>query len=72
MRKMSPQKAQQRIEAYHRGYQIHQHTFVGISDYSSENLFWSAIGWVFQSLAYIVVYPIVYLIVTAIKTFRHE
>lgn len=58
MRNITPQQAQNRIESYHRGYQIHQHTFGGISDYSSENLFWLAISGVFK----LITYPIALLI----------
>jgi len=58
------------MSKFARGRQIHNHTFM--ADYTAENIFWSMLGWLFEKLAYIVVYPIVYLIVTAIKTFRHE
>lgn len=53
------------MDKFARGRQIHQHTFM--SDYTAENIFYSAIGWVFQSIAYLVLYPIVYIIVNLIK-----
>jgi len=58
------------IDKFARGRQIHQHTFM--ADYTAENIFWTLIGKLFTGVAYIVVLPIVYLIVTLIKTFRHE
>ncbi len=58
MRNLTPQQAQQRIESYHRGYQIHQHTFGGVSSYSSENIFWLAISCVFK----LITYPIAFLV----------
>lgn len=53
------------MDKFARGRQIHQHTFM--ADYTSENIFYSIIGWLFQSAVYIVVYPIVFIVVNLIK-----
>jgi len=56
------------MDKFARGRQIHQHTFM--ADYTAENLFFSVIGWLLQTVAYIVVYPIVFLIVNLIKAIQ--
>ena len=53
------------MDKFARGRQIHQHTFM--ADYTAENIFYSLLSWVFQNLAYIVVYPIVFIVVNLIK-----
>ena len=57
-RNISSTQAQQRIESYHRGFQIHKHTFSGLRDYSSENTFWVLTGAVLR----LIVTPLAWLI----------
>lgn len=52
-----------------RAKQVHNHTFAG--DFTAENIFWSIIGCIFQTMVYLVVYPIVYVVVNSIKYFKN-
>jgi len=58
------------LDNYTRGKQIQHHTFH--ADFTAENLFWSLIGKFFQLLAYVVVYPVVYIIVSIYKATTKE
>ena len=58
------------LDKFARGKQIHQHTF--IADYTAENIFWSILGGLFQSAVYIVVYPVVFLVVSLIKLLNNQ
>ncbi|MFD0964268.1 hypothetical protein [Pseudofulvibacter geojedonensis] len=47
---------------------VHNYTYTGYTELS----FWSIIGWLFQSAIYIVVYPIIFLIISVIKSIKKE
>ena len=58
------------LDKFARAKTVHNHTYM--HDYTSENLFWSLLTWVFQSAAYIVVYPMIFLAITIIKSFKNQ
>ncbi|WP_377713738.1 hypothetical protein [Pseudofulvibacter geojedonensis] len=58
------------LDKFARAKTVHNATYM--ADYTSENLFWLLLGWVFQLAVYILIYPITFIIVTAIKLFKNQ